>query len=112
MVCPWDMFPSICVSTMPTSSGYDDVLTLPPVSISAAIIVPSIIIALNLQNAEDYLSKHGRVRSLGPAPDGAGSGVGETPLEGLEADGLEADGRRKQKLPDEELGRKSANSFF
>lgn len=104
---------------MLTSSGYD-VLTLSSVSISAAIIVPSIIIAFNLQNIEDYLDKRKEARLAGLAlrgagPSGAGPsgarhggaglGGGEMPLEALEADG-----KRKQKLLDEEQGRESANT--
>jgi hypothetical protein len=120
MVCPWHMFPSIHVRNMLTSSGCD-VLTLSSVSISAAIIVPSIIIAFNLQNIEDYLDKRRETRlarlalrgagpgSAGPSgarQRGTGLGGGEMPLEALD---LEADGRRKQKLLDEEQGRESAN---
>jgi hypothetical protein len=81
--------------------------------------VPSIIIAFNLQNIEDYLDKRREarlaglaLRSAGPSgagPSGArqgdaGLGGGEMPLEALEADS-----RRKQKLLDEEQGRESAN---
>jgi hypothetical protein len=118
------MFPSIHVRNMLTSSGHD-VLTLSSVSISAAIIVPSIIIAFNLQNIEDYLDKRKEARlaglalrgagpsgagpgSAGPSGarhGGAGLGGGEMPLEALEADG-----KRKQKLLDEEQGRESANT--
>jgi hypothetical protein len=108
------MFPSIHVRNKLTSSGYD-MLTLSSVSISAAIIVPSIIIAFNLQNIEDYLDKRREARVAGLAlrgagpngarQGGAGLGGGEMPLETLEADG-----RRKQKLLDEEQGKESANT--
>lgn len=85
-------------------------LLLSLVSISAAIIVPSIIVAFNLKNIEDFLKKHRKVKSAGAAPavagpSGVGTVVGEKPPEDLEADG-----RRKQKLLDEEQGRKSAKS--
>jgi hypothetical protein len=111
MACPWHMYQSTHVSTMLMSSRCD-ALTSSLVSISAAIIAPSLIIAFNLQNIEDFLNKRKNVRQVGPAPSGAGPsgitpGVGEIPL-----GALEAEGKRKQKLPDEEQGRKSANSSF
>jgi len=68
--------------------------------------VPSIIIAFHLESIENFLFDRK------PKPDGAGpreigEGVGDITLQGLDADG-----KRKQKLPDEEQGRESANSPY
>lgn len=97
------------------------------VSISFAIIAPSIIIAFNLQNVEDYLKKHRKSRKISPGPpspasggagqvgagsNSAGPGSDGQGVAGTPRETLEADGRRKQKLFDEEQGGKSANSSF
>jgi hypothetical protein len=114
MVCPWDMFPNIRVSTLPVASSAYNGLTLSSVSISAAIIAPSIIIAFNLQNIEDFINKHRNVRTVSARPGSAGlgsAGLG-TVISGGGGIAQDADGKKKQKLIDEEQGRKSANSSF
>jgi len=102
--------------TYKMSFGYHT-LSVFLVLISAAIIAPSIILAFNLQNIEDYYKKHREARRTGPKssdpelavadPSATRARVGEIPLEALEAGG-----KRKQKLFDEEHGRRFASSSF
>jgi hypothetical protein len=90
------------------------ILSVTLVSISVAIIAPSIIIAFNLQNIEDYLKRHGKSRQISPCPASSASG-GTGPssagpssagqgVAGVPRETSEADSRRKQKLFDEEQG--------
>jgi hypothetical protein len=68
--------------------------------------VPSIIVAFHLENIENFLFGR-KPEQDGAGPRGSGEGVGDVALQGLDADG-----KRKQKLPDEEQGRESANNPY
>jgi hypothetical protein len=96
------------------SSKYG-ILTLSLVLISAAIIAPSLLIAFNLQNIEEYLNKRKKIKRAPATSGGAGlSGAGTRPAEPevgeIRLQALGGDGKRRQKLLDEEQGRKPANS--
>jgi hypothetical protein len=68
--------------------------------------VPSIIIAFHLESIEKFLFDR-KPKPDGDGLRGIGEGVGDVTLQGLDADS-----KRKQKLPDEEQGRESANSPY
>jgi hypothetical protein len=65
-----------------------------------------------LQNIENFLHKLKKVRQVSAAQGGVGPSGARLGGREIRLEALEADGRRKQKLSDEEQGRKSANSFF
>lgn len=67
------------------------------VSISAAIIVPSIIIAFNLENIEKFLFPERFVPPQGPGPSAAGRPDSEDTPRGPES-------KKKQRMPDVERG--------
>jgi hypothetical protein len=68
--------------------------------------VAAIIIAFHLESIENFL--FGRK----PKPDGAGPREIREGVRDITLQGLDANGKRKQKLPDKEQGRESANSPY
>jgi hypothetical protein len=116
MVYHWHMSPSTCVRNSQESFHYPIILNVYLlVSISVAIIVPSIVIAFNLQNMEDLLleyRKRRKAKQAGLSPGGGGSSSAGQSIIGIPLEPLEAEGGRKQKVFDEELGRKSATSSY